>query len=169
MVEVCWRQCEARDKAWESNRSLPHPPQTDQMILQYHCGRVFKRIFCADRAGVVVHTLAKQKSQLWWWLLISKVNFCGITRILLARALTTHHLKYKLVFWPICGSVDPSARAEDDPMKGAYKILCVPAEQEAVYLWVQDDVLQSPKGPFQSLVLCPPSRADFLQCFEWQF
>lgn len=43
--------------------SLTHP-QTDQMILQYHCGRVFKRIFCADRAGVVVHRLAKQKSQL---------------------------------------------------------------------------------------------------------
>lgn len=75
MVEVCWRKCEARDKAWESNRSLPRPPQTDQMILQYHCGRVFKRIFCADRAGVVVHTLAKQKSQLWWWLLISKVKW----------------------------------------------------------------------------------------------
>lgn len=48
-------------------------------------------------------------------------------------------------------STNICVRAEDDPMKRAYKEFCVSAEQE-LYLRVQEDLLQSPKVSFKSLI-----------------
>lgn len=94
--------------------------------------RVCKKNYLCWLFQAVVHRLSKQKSQFWWWLLIGKAKWMWHYMELLGKGIYYGHLIHKLVFWPWCGSTNSSVRAEDDPMKGAYKKFCVSAEQETV-------------------------------------